>query len=41
MVPAVVVNGSGVNVTDFEVVILPRAVNGEVKVTFLLIARLL
>lgn len=40
-VPAVVVNGSGVNVTDFEVVNLPRAVNGEVRVSFLLIARLL
>ncbi|MFW2006902.1 glycosyltransferase family 4 protein [Acinetobacter baumannii] len=40
-VPAVVVNGSGVNVTDFEVVSLPCALNGEVKVSFLLIARLL
>lgn len=40
-VPAVVVNGSGVNVADFEVVNLPRAVNGEVRVSFLLIARLL
>ncbi|USP42451.1 glycosyltransferase family 4 protein [Acinetobacter sp. XS-4] len=40
-VPAVVVNGSGVNVTDFEVVGLPRTLNGDVKVSFLLIARLL
>ncbi|OTG66897.1 glycosyltransferase family 1 protein [Acinetobacter sp. ANC 4470] len=39
--PAVVVNGSGVNVQDFEVMPLPLNQKGEVKASFLLIARLL
>ncbi|OTG86692.1 glycosyltransferase family 1 protein [Acinetobacter sp. ANC 4558] len=38
---AVVVNGSGVNVQDFDVIDLPKNEQGEVKVSFLLIARLL
>lgn len=40
-IPAVVVNGSGVNVTDFEVVPLPCNAQNQLKVSFLLIARLL
>lgn len=39
--PTVVVNGSGVNVQDFEVMPLPLNSQGQVKVSFLLIARLL
>lgn len=39
--PSVVVNGSGVNVQDFDVMPLPKQVNGDLKVSFLLIARLL
>ena len=39
--PAVVVNGSGVNVQDFELMPLPLNEKGEVKASFLLIARLL
>ena len=39
--PAVVVNGSGVNVQDFDVIDLPINAQGEIKVAFLLIARLL
>lgn len=39
--PAVVVNGSGVNVQDFEVMPLPINEQGGVKASFLLIARLL
>lgn len=39
--PSVVVNGSGVNVQDFEVMPLPLKEQGEVKASFLLIARLL
>jgi glycosyltransferase involved in cell wall biosynthesis len=37
----VVVNGSGVNVQDFEVMPLPLNSQGQVKTSFLLIARLL
>ena len=37
----VVVNGSGVNVQDFDVMPLPMNEQGEVKASFLLIARLL
>jgi glycosyltransferase involved in cell wall biosynthesis len=37
----VVVNGSGVNVQDFDVMPLPVNAQGEVKASFLLIARLL
>lgn len=40
-VPAVVVNGSGVNVTDFNVLPLPLDHQQKPKVAFLLIARLL
>lgn len=40
-VPTVVVNGSGVNVAEFEVMPLPEALNGQPKPSFLLIARLL
>lgn len=40
-IPAVVVNGSGVNVTDFEVMPLPCNAQNQLKVSFLLIARLL
>lgn len=39
--PAVVVNGSGVNVSDFNVLALPIAQNQQTKISFLLIARLL
>ena len=39
--PTVVVNGSGVNVQDFEVMPLPLNEQGIVKASFLLIARLL
>ena len=39
--PAVVVNGSGVNVQDFDVIDLPINEQGQVKASFLLIARLL
>ncbi|WP_180035070.1 MULTISPECIES: glycosyltransferase family 4 protein [unclassified Acinetobacter] len=39
--PAVVVNGSGVNVQDFDVMPLPKNQQGQVKASFLLIARLL
>lgn len=37
----VVVNGSGVNVQDFDVMALPHDAHGQVKASFLLIARLL
>lgn len=40
-IPAVVVNGSGVNVTEFEVLPLPMNEQNQIKVSFLLIARLL
>jgi len=40
-VPTVVVNGSGVNVAEFEVMPLPEGLNGQPKPSFLLIARLL
>lgn len=39
--PTVVVNGSGVNVQEFDVLHLPLNDNGKVKASFLLIARLL
>lgn len=39
--PTVVVNGSGVDLNDFNVVSLPRNESGSVKPSFLLIARLL
>ena len=39
--PTVVVNGSGVNVHDFDVMPLPKNEQGQVKASFLLIARLL
>ncbi|TCB49198.1 glycosyltransferase family 1 protein [Acinetobacter sp. ANC 4779] len=39
--PAVVVNGSGVNVTDFNVLPLPKNEQQQAKISFLLIARLL
>lgn len=39
--PTVVVNGSGVNVQDFDVLPLPQNDVGTVKASFLLIARLL
>ena len=39
--PSVVVNGSGVNVQDFDVMPLPKDDAGVVKASFLLIARLL
>ncbi|NHC03388.1 glycosyltransferase family 4 protein [Acinetobacter sp. 187] len=39
--PTVVVNGSGVNVQDFDVMPLPKNQQGQVKASFLLIARLL
>lgn len=39
--PAVVVNGSGVNVTDFTVLPLPLDASQKSKISFLLIARLL
>lgn len=39
--PTVVVNGSGVNVQDFDVMPLPLNAQGQVKASFLLIARLL
>ncbi|RKG47927.1 glycosyltransferase family 1 protein [Acinetobacter cumulans] len=39
--PTVVVNGSGVNVQDFDVLPLPQNDAGVVKASFLLIARLL
>jgi len=40
-IPAVVVNGSGVNVTDFQVMDLPYDGHNKIKLSFLLIARLL
>lgn len=40
-IPAVVVNGSGVNVQDFLVMDLPKDNQGQGKISFLLIARLL
>lgn len=39
--PHIVVNGSGVNIDEFQVVDLPQDSQGQVKVSFLLIARLL
>ena len=39
--PTVVVNGSGVNIQDFNVIDLPVNEQGQVKASFLLIARLL
>lgn len=39
--PTVVVNGSGVNVQDFDVMPLPTNTEGQAKASFLLIARLL
>lgn len=39
--PTVVVNGSGVNVQDFELMPLPLTEDGQAKASFLLIARLL
>lgn len=39
--PAVIVNGSGVNVSSFDIVPLPKDEQGKVKISFLLIARLL
>lgn len=39
--PAVVVNGSGVNVSDFNVVPLPLDNTHKIRISFLLIARLL
>lgn len=39
--PAVVVNGSGVNISDFNVLALPIDQNQQTKISFLLIARLL
>lgn len=40
-VPSVVINGSGVDTTTFNIVDLPTELSGEIKVSFLLIARLL
>lgn len=40
-IPAVVVNGSGVNVSDFDVMPLPLNGQNQVAISFLLIARLL
>ncbi|WP_372409888.1 glycosyltransferase family 4 protein [Acinetobacter radioresistens] len=40
-IPTVVVNGSGVNIADFNVLPLPVTVDQKVKISFLLIARLL
>lgn len=40
-IPTVVVNGSGVNVADFNVLPLPVTVDQKFKISFLLIARLL
>ena len=40
-IPAVVVNGSGVNVTDFNIYLLPTNEQQQLKISFLLIARLL
>lgn len=37
----VVVNGSGVDVSDFNIVDFPKGVGGEIKPSFLLVARLL
>lgn len=39
--PTVVVNGSGVNVADFNVLPLPATADQKIKISFLLIARLL
>lgn len=39
--PAIVVNGSGVNLADFNVLPLPLTVDQKIKISFLLIARLL
>ncbi|WP_298973489.1 glycosyltransferase family 4 protein [uncultured Psychrobacter sp.] len=41
IIPTVVVNGSGVDLYDFEVMPLPKDESGNVKLSFLLIARLL
>lgn len=40
-IPSVVVNGSGVNVTDFNILPLPTNEQQQAKISFLLIARLL
>ncbi|NAR88838.1 glycosyltransferase [Acinetobacter haemolyticus] len=40
-IPTVVVNGSGVNVADFNVLPLPVSADQKIKISFLLIARLL
>lgn len=40
-IPTVVVNGSGVNVADFNVLPLPVTADQKIKISFLLIARLL
>lgn len=40
-IPTVVVNGSGVNIADFNVLPLPVTADQKVKISFLLIARLL
>lgn len=40
-IPTVVVNGSGVNIQDFIVMDFPKNDKGEIKIVFLLIARLL
>ncbi len=40
-IPTVVVNGSGVNVADFNVIPLPVTADQKIKISFLLIARLL
>lgn len=39
--PTVVVNGSGVNIADFNVLPLPLTADQKIKISFLLIARLL
>ncbi|WP_201603465.1 glycosyltransferase family 4 protein [Psychrobacter submarinus] len=41
IIPTVVVNGSGVDLSDFKVMPLPKDESGNVKLSFLLIARLL
>ena len=41
IIPTVVVNGSGVDLYDFKVMPLPKDESGNVKLSFLLIARLL
>jgi glycosyltransferase involved in cell wall biosynthesis len=40
-IPTVVVNGSGVNIADFNVLPLPVTADKKIKISFLLIARLL